>query len=206
MSSCHLIRHGEVENPQGVVYADLPGFGLSERGRRQAEAAASHLADRPLAAVYSSPLRRALQTASVISGRASLSLHILPELGEWGLLSRWRGLRWEDLEEARPGELRAYLTNPLQMDFSPESLTALADRMRRAVTALLAGRPAGQEVAVVSHQDPLQAARLSLTGRPLEGFWDEKPEHAEIITLVPPDEEGLQAGEPWQETARITPA
>lgn len=206
MSFCHLIRHGEVENPRGVVYADLPGFGLSERGRRQAEAAAAHLAARPLAAVVSSPLRRALQTASAISGRAGRSLHILPELGEWRLLSRWRGLRWEELEEKRPGELRAYLAHPLRMDFSPESLTALADRMARAITALAAGRPAGWEAAVISHQDPLQAARLTLTGRPLEEFWEEKPEHAEIITLRPPDEEGTRAGDPWRETSRISPA
>lgn len=205
MSFCHLVRHGEVENPQGVVYADLPGFGLSDRGRSQADAAASHLAARPLAAVYSSPLRRALQTASAISRRAGRSLHILPELGEWRLLSRWRGLRWEELEEKRPGELRAYLTHPLRMEFSPESLTALAGRMAQTVASLTAGRPAGQEVAVVSHQDPLQAVRLSLTGRPLEEFWEEKPEHAEIITLRPPDEEGMRAGEPWRETARITP-
>ena len=205
MSECHLIRHGEVDNPQGVVYADLPGFGLSERGRRQAAAAASHLADRPLAAVFSSPLRRAVQTASAIAGASRLPVHILPELGEWGLLSLWRGLRWEELEEARPGQLRAYLEHPLRLDFSPESLTGLADRMTRTITALAAGSPPGAETAVVSHQDPLAAARLSLLGLPLDRFREGKPEHAEIISLLPPDEEGRRAGEPWRETARVPP-
>lgn len=205
MSECHLVRHGEVDNPQGVVYADLPGFGLSERGRSQAAAAASHLADRPLAAVYSSPLRRAVQTASAIAAGSRLPLHILPELGEWGLLSQWRGLRWEELEEARPGQLRAYRDHPWRLDFSPESLADLAERMTRIITALAASQPPGAETAVVSHQDPIAAARLSLLGLPLDQFWEAKPEHAEIISLRPPDEEERGAGKPWWETARISP-
>ena len=56
----HLIRHGEVDNPRDVVYADMPGFGLSETGRRQAEAAGSYLAATPLVRIVSSPLDRAL--------------------------------------------------------------------------------------------------------------------------------------------------
>lgn len=206
MSECHLVRHGEVRNPQGVVYADLPGFGLSERGRSQAAAAASYLAERPLAAVYSSPLRRAVQTASAIAAESRLPLHILPELREWGLLSQWRGLRWEELEEIRPGQLRAYREHPWRLDFSPESLADLAERMTRIVTALAAGRPPGSETAVVSHQDPIAAARLSLLGLPPDQFWEGKPEHAEIISLRPPDEEERAAGKPWRETARISPA
>ena len=51
MRTIHLIRHGEVHNPDHVVYADLDGFGLSELGRQQARAAAARLAETDVCAV-----------------------------------------------------------------------------------------------------------------------------------------------------------
>ncbi len=62
----HLVRHGEVHNPDGVIYGRLPAFRLSERGREQAKAAGEALRDRPLAALFSSPQPRAQETAGFI--------------------------------------------------------------------------------------------------------------------------------------------
>ena len=196
-SKVHLIRHGEVDNPDGVVYADLPGFGLSGRGRREAAWAADRLAGRPIAAVYCSPLERAVETAAEIAGRLGLEAETVPGLTEWALMGRWRGLRWRELDGHRPGELDAYLARPLDLDFTPETLEALAARVAGAVSALAARRPGG-EMAAVSHQDPIQAARLTLTGRGLRRFHEAKPDHCEIITLTP--------GAVWTEAARLAPA
>ena len=60
------MRHGEVHNPRAIFYGRMPRFRLSEAGRRQAEAAADYLAGAPLAAIYTSPLLRARQTAAII--------------------------------------------------------------------------------------------------------------------------------------------
>ena len=196
-SMVHLIRHGEVDNPDGVVYADLPGFGLSGRGRRQAAWAAERLAGRPIAAVYCSPLERAVETAAEIAGRRGLEAETVPGLTEWALMGRWRGLRWRELDGLRPGELDAYLARPLDMGFTPETLEELAARVGDAVSALAARHPGG-EMAAVSHQDPIQAARLSLTGRDLSRFHEAKPDHCEIITLTP--------GAVWREAGRLAPA
>lgn len=66
-----FVRHGRVHNPQAVFYGRLPRFGLSERGRQEAQAAAAVLGDEPLAAVFSSPLLRARQTArEIVRARA----------------------------------------------------------------------------------------------------------------------------------------
>lgn len=65
----HLVRHAEVENPADIFYGRLPGFPLSNRGHRQAVAAARHLAQRPIAAIYSSPQLRARQTAEPLARR-----------------------------------------------------------------------------------------------------------------------------------------
>jgi probable phosphoglycerate mutase len=62
----HFVRHGKVDNPRGVFYGRLPGFALSEEGRHHAQAAAEALQGKPLAAVHSSPLLRARQTAEII--------------------------------------------------------------------------------------------------------------------------------------------
>lgn len=61
-----FVRHGQVYNPERVVYGRLPGFPLSEWGERQARAAAEALRDVPVAAVFSSPLVRAQQTAQIL--------------------------------------------------------------------------------------------------------------------------------------------
>src|SRR6201995_5017442 len=68
----HLLRHGEVENPRGVIYGRIPGFGLSEDGRMMAKAAADFLAERDVVAIFTSPLERARETAEPLSERFSL--------------------------------------------------------------------------------------------------------------------------------------
>jgi len=193
----HLVRHGEVHNPDNLVYASLPGFGLNDTGRRQAEAAARYLAFKPLVAVWSSPLQRAVETASEIARRAGLPVQVCDELIEWRLADSWAGIRWDELSEHRPGELERYLSDPLGLDVGTESLSRLASRMTGAVESLHRRHPEG-EIVIVSHQDPVQAARLLLIGRRLESLQKDKPSHASVVTLQP--------GTPWKETARWAPA
>ncbi|MBU1227380.1 MAG: histidine phosphatase family protein, partial [Actinobacteria bacterium] len=60
----HLIRHGEVLNPDRLVYADLAGFHLGERGRAEAAAIAAYLAAEPIEVIAVSPLERAVESAA----------------------------------------------------------------------------------------------------------------------------------------------
>src|SRR4029077_11192931 len=70
----HLLRHGEVSNPRGVLYGRLPGFHLSEEGRLMAKAAAAFLAGRDVVVLRSSPLDRALETAAPLAAPFSLDV------------------------------------------------------------------------------------------------------------------------------------
>jgi broad specificity phosphatase PhoE len=63
----HLLRHGEVHNPEGVLYGRLPGYQLSERGQQMALRAAEALSGHDIAVVTASPLERAQQTAAPIA-------------------------------------------------------------------------------------------------------------------------------------------
>jgi broad specificity phosphatase PhoE len=60
----HLVRHGEVDNPEGLLYGRLPGYRLSELGREMAELVATHLESNDITHIVSSPLERAQETAA----------------------------------------------------------------------------------------------------------------------------------------------
>ncbi len=203
LARLHLVRHGEVHNPAGLVYAGLSGFPLSALGRIQASAAAEHLAASGVSVLVTSPLDRARETAAFVSLRLGLEAVIEPDLTEWGLSTRWAGQPWNDLDAVFPGEMAAYAADPSELPFSPESLSAVAARMLAVVERLGADHP-GAIAAVVSHQDPIHALRLSLTrstdpGATFAAFHTGKPTHASVITLEP-------AGTVWVETATWAPA
>ncbi len=193
--SIFLVRHGEVQNPGHVVYANLPGFPLSATGRRQAAEVADHLPRK--ATVVASPLDRAVETAQIIASHNDGGVVVDRALTEWALGSRWAGRVWERLEESFPGELAAYLEHPERLPFSPESLADLARRVGGAVRSHR-DRSEGPLI-FVSHQDPIQAARLFLTGRPLAGLNRDKPMHAEVIELT------ATTTEPWIERGSWAP-
>ena len=68
----HLLRHGEVHNPDGVLYGRLAGYHLSANGRMMAAAAADYFDGRPVAAIFASPLERAQETAAPVAERLGL--------------------------------------------------------------------------------------------------------------------------------------
>jgi broad specificity phosphatase PhoE len=191
-----LVRHGEVHNPDHICYGDLPGFRLSPAGRGQALAAADYLASFGAGLLLCSPLPRARETAGIIGPRLGLVPITDDRLTEWRLGVRWAGTRWEDLPAAFPGELEAYLDHPADLPFAPESIAAAAERVAALVDELGRSHP-GEQAILVSHQDPIQAARLLLTGGPLTDLPTDKPGHGAVFTLEP--------GAPWRLTGRWEP-
>jgi broad specificity phosphatase PhoE len=163
MTLVHLVRHGLVENPRRLVYGRLPGFHLSPDGRAQAEAAARRLTGRPIAALYSSPLERARETADLIAGELGLPVDVRDGLTEAALAAVWEGLEWAHVRKAHAAQWETYLHRPMELADVPETVAALADRMARAIRDLAAAHP-GAEVAAVSHGDPIKAGVLALTG------------------------------------------
>jgi broad specificity phosphatase PhoE len=191
-----MVRHGEVDNPDRLVYADMPGFGLSARGRLEASAAAEFLAPLGLTAIYASPLQRAQETAAAIAAACRVEVATRDDLTEWLVARRWKGVAWEDLPTAFPGELEAYLEHPTDLPFAEESIAQLGDRVATAVAELAARHP-NERIAVVSHQDPIQAGRLTLRGLPLEELHLNRPGHCDVVTLEP--------GDPWREVGYWVP-
>ncbi|MBO0776333.1 MAG: histidine phosphatase family protein [Actinobacteria bacterium] len=160
----HLLRHGEVHNPQGILYGRLPGYHLSEDGRVMAKAAADALADRDLAGLWSSPLERAVETAAPLAAQTGLEVTVDERLVEpW---NRFEGTTFGVGDGAlrKPANWR-YLYNPFRPSWG-EPYTSIAARMH-AVMADVARAAAGREAVCVSHQLPIWVARQAARHRRL---------------------------------------
>jgi broad specificity phosphatase PhoE len=157
----HLVRHGEVENPAGVLYGRIPGYHLSERGRQMAAAAAAFLAGRAVTVVTSSPLERALETAGPIAAEFGLPVEVDDRLIEpW---NHFEGMRFGVGDGAllRPRHWSA-LRNPFLPSWG-EPYKQVAARMLGAVTEAAAAAR-GHEAVCVSHQLPIWVARKAVEG------------------------------------------
>ncbi len=153
-----VVRHAEVHNPERLFYGRLPNFRLSEAGERQAERVAAFLASRPIAAIYSSPLLRARQTAAAIARHhPDAARRVTPLLYEIG--SSWQGT---PVAQFTPG----FTTYDHRREPGDESLEDVRDRMVEFVERVRARHP-GETVVGVSHGDPITILRVVLGGRPL---------------------------------------
>lgn len=160
----HLIRHGEVHNPDRILYGRIPGFRLSETGRAQAIAAADMLADADIVAVIASPLQRAQETAAPIAARHGLPVDTDEDLIESANIFEGKPVSPGDGAWRNP-RYWWHLRNPLTPTWG-EPYAEIAARMATAVDKARS-RAAGHEVVCVSHQLPVWTVRQHLSGKRL---------------------------------------
>jgi broad specificity phosphatase PhoE len=153
----HLLRHGEVHNPEHVLYGRLPGYHLSANGRMMAVAAADFFAGRPVAAIFASPLERAQETAQPVAERLGLTITTDDRLIESENVLEGKSVSLASLA-LNPLNWK-YLWNPFQPSWG-EPYTQVAGRVRQVVDrARDASR--GKEAVCVSHQLPIWVTRLA---------------------------------------------
>lgn len=160
----HVMRHGEVHNPKGILYGRLPGFQLSVTGRAQAQAVARSLADHDIALVVASPLQRAQETAEPIALHHDLVIRTDDNLIEAG--NTFEGLR----VSMSDGALRKprhwwKMRDPFTPSWG-EPYLQIAHRMLAAVNKARV-EAAGREAVLVSHQLPVWTLRRFLQGQRL---------------------------------------
>ncbi|GGP12477.1 histidine phosphatase family protein [Nonomuraea glycinis] len=158
----HLLRHGEVHNPSGILYGRLPGYNLSETGQLMAKTVAKAVAGRDIKAVYSSPLERAQQTATPVAATLGLDIITDERLVEAGNLLEGR-MVGTGLRILRSPRNYRYFWNPMRPSWG-EPYPVIIARMRSMVDdAREAVR--GHEAVLVSHQLPIWAIRMAAEGR-----------------------------------------
>ena len=169
-TTIHLMRHGEVHNPEGVLYGRLPGYRLSERGVAMADMVAEHLAGKAHSArsdvvvVIASPLQRAQETAGPIAAAFGVEIGTDERIIEAGNHFEGKTFGVGDGSLRHP-EHWPYLRNPFRPSWG-EPYKEQVERMLAAVdTARELAR--GHEAVLVSHQLPVWVTRLALEGRHL---------------------------------------
>jgi broad specificity phosphatase PhoE len=168
----HLVRHGEVDNPRGVIYGRLPDYHLSPRGVLMAQAVAGFLARRDVTVLRCSPLDRAVETAAPIAREFGLEAVVDERLIEpW---NHFEGKRFGVGDGSlRQPEHWVHLRNPFRPSWG-EPYAEVAVRVMAAATD--AARDArGHEAVCVSHQLPIWVTRRAVEGRRL---WHD-PRHRE---------------------------
>lgn len=184
-TTIHLMRHGEVHNPDGVLYGRLPGYRLSERGRAMADMVADHLAGgsgaprRDVVAVIASPLQRAQETARPIAAAFGVEIATDERLIEAGNHFEGKTFGVGDGSLRHP-EHWPYLRNPFRPSWG-EPYKEQADRMLAAVAAAREVAR-GHEVVLVSHQLPVWVTRLSLENRHL--WHDPRKRQCSVASLT----------------------
>ena len=188
MTQLILVRHGQTQwnlegRWQGQADPSLNAF-----GRAQAQRAALELRDAGLDHLYSSDLRRAMETATIIGAELGRAVHADARLREINL-GRWQGMLSTDIKTRYPDEFWSWHTSPLTTrPPGGEDLRALAARVLEAISEI-AHRHAGQHIGVIAHELPIAVVLahvrsvdlaqlrdlIPATGAWQEVIWEEKP-------------------------------
>lgn len=163
-----LVRHAVTPTTGRVLPGRAPGLHLSEEGRRQAEALGVRMRALPrVAAIYSSPLERARETAEAVGRARHLAVRIDRGLMELNI-GRWTGLTLK--QAARRPEWDLVQRHPSGFRFAGgESFVEMQTRITEALAAMVARHP-GEVVVAVSHADPIKAAVAHALGSHLDLF------------------------------------
>lgn len=161
----HLVRHGEVHNPGGVLYGRLPHFHLSERGVEMAKTAADAIKsfNRPISKLVSSPLLRTQQSAEPIAEN-----HGLDVITDQRLIEPYNVFEGRKLS-ARHVAVRPHLYLHLRNPNTPswgESYESIVARMTEAMDDL-AGEVESGDVVLVTHQLPIWMVHQKVAGAKL---------------------------------------
>jgi broad specificity phosphatase PhoE len=166
-----LVRHGATQLTAEDRFSGAIGVDLSDEGRAQAARLAERLAEAPIRAVYTSPLSRTVETATILA-----KPHGLPLVYQDGLREishgRWEGLTRREVEARFSEEYAAWESDPFT--FAPEggeSGVAVLARALPVIRSIVVAHP-NETVLVVSHKATLRLILSSLLGFDARGYRD----------------------------------
>lgn len=157
----HLLRHGEVHNPDGVLYGRRDGFHLSDLGHQMAQRVAGALTDRDVTHIRSSPLERAQETAAPTA--EAHGLEIVTDERVIESTNIFEGTRFGADKPLRDPKTWRHLWNPFRPSWGEPYKDIVARMMSAVHDARIAA--AGHEAVVVSHQLPIWTTRLHVERR-----------------------------------------
>jgi len=192
----HLVRHGEVNNPERILYGRLDGFGLTYRGHQMAQAVADHLSDHSIRRVISSPLLRARQTAEPFAASHGLAIESDERVIEG--TNVFEGTRVSAKRIITHPGLWRHLVNPVTPSWG-EAYRAIATRMLAAMEEAWQSVSDG-DIVIVSHQLPISMVHRAVAHRPLPH--SPSARRCTLASVTTFD----QSGKSWREVEYAEPA
>ncbi len=179
----YLVRHGATQVSAEDRYSGAEGADLSSEGRQQAERLAERLGAESIQAVYSSPLSRAMETASILGrplGLTPIARDALREIGH----GRWVGLTRHEVEERFPEEYAAWEADPFT--FAPQDGESGVEVLARSLPTVreIVVSHRSQRVLVVSHKATLRLILSSLLGFDPRGYRDRLDQSPACLNVV----------------------
>jgi broad specificity phosphatase PhoE len=181
-----LARHGQTVWNADRRFQGQADPELSVRGRAQAEALGRALRRRRLTAVYSSPLRRARETAEIVVRNRGLPITLLADLRELGL-GRWEGRAADEVIATDGEHYRRWLSQPLACPPpGGEPLPDVSKRVLSAVDRIISSHPDGEELLVVGHGGIIGLYCCHLLRLSLNAVWRLRIDNASLTVVAPP--------------------
>lgn len=195
-----FVRHGRVHNPSGVIYGRMPRMRLSEQGIEEVQRTARLLADFRIAAIYTSPLLRARQTARILArGHPGAPIRRSAWLIE--VLTSWEG----ETRSAEQESPRFSYYDPPRGE-ADDTIQSVFDRMDRALR-MVATRHPGETTICVSHGDPIKILTIGYLGKELnfEEVRAPDPPEASVVAFHFVERQALPVIDLWIPRAFIRP-
>ena len=197
-TTVHVARHGEVENPEKILYGRQPGWRLSTRGQQMAETLGEWSKSINLGALHVSPLQRAQETAAPIARAHGIEITTDERLIEAANVFEGKSFEIGSGVLKHPSSWR-HLYNP----WKPSWGEPYEEQINRMLAAIFAARKAanGKDAIVVSHQLPIWILRSAIEGRSL--LHDPRKRICTLasVTSVHFDDEGVISGLSYSEPA-----
>jgi broad specificity phosphatase PhoE len=197
-TTVHVARHGEVENPEKILYGRQPGWRLSNRGQQMAETLGEWSKSINLGALHVSPLQRAQETAAPIARAHGIEITTDERLIEAANVFEGKSFELGSGVLKHPSSWR-HLYNP----WKPSWGEPYEEQINRMLAAIFAARNAanGKDAIVVSHQLPIWSLRSAIEGRSL--LHDPRKRICTLasVTSVHFDDEGVISGLSYSEPA-----
>ncbi len=170
VSEIILARHGETEWNRAEVFRGRTDIDLNETGRKEAELLAQYLGSLKVEAIYASPLRRALQTAEVVSGQHRLKVNIAPGLIDFDY-GQWQGLANQEVQDKYKELYAEWLNHPERVKMpGGESLDDVRERAVVVVDEIIARHKS--TAVLVSHRVVNKVLICALLGLDNSHFWN----------------------------------
>ena len=198
-SIVHVIRHGEVENPEKILYGRQPGWRLSQRGEEMAQVVADWSKSIDLGALHASPLQRAQETAAPIARAHSLNITTDEKLIEAANIFEGKKFELGSGVLGHPSSWK-HLINP----WKPSWGEPYEEQISRMLAAVFQARDAaqGKDAIVVSHQLPIWILRSAIEGRRL--IHDPRKRQCTLasVTSIHFDDQAMISGTSYSEPAK----